>query len=305
MRMKAIVAMTAALAIAVPAFGAGLRTKFGEVVIRNIKIGQTYSLHKLVNLPLRVVNSGDAPVELLVDVIPVSSESLRAGYEPIGAADWVKVETGRFDLAPDREAVTDVLVAIPSEPALLGRRFQADIWSRTRSSRGQFAVGLLSRLLIHVDSTPPTEDELKKKFVDENTGNVEFSITPSMADAGLVPLGRALRLRRERKMTLKLVNTNERPLNFRLRSIPVWETVLAPIDGVESAYDPKWLTAEKEIVKVPASSIGEAAFMLNIPDEERVRGKKFLFVVSVEVLEQRIPTRAYYKLFVTTPSQEK
>src|SRR4051812_36407224 len=92
-RLTMIAAWTAALAAAVPVSGAGLRTPFGEVVVRNLKIGQTYSLYKLVNLPLRVVNTGDAPVELLVDVIPVSTDSLRAGYERAGEG-WVKAETG-------------------------------------------------------------------------------------------------------------------------------------------------------------------------------------------------------------------
>lgn len=302
MRTRVIFAMAAALAAVAPASGAGLRTKFGEVVIRHIKIGQTYSLYKLVKLPLAVVNTGDAPVELLVDVVPVSSESLRSGYERIGALDWVRVETGRFDVAPSAEAVTDVQISLPNDPALLGRRFQADIWSRTRSGSGVMAVGLLSRLLIHVDSTPPTEEELKKKFVDESLGNLDFTILPVMADAGLVALGRTLDLKRERKISIKLVNTNERPLNFRLRSVPLWETVLQPIAGVEGAYDPKWLSFKKDIVKVAPSSIGEVGLRLKLPDEERVRGRKFLFVVSVEVLEQRIPTRAYYKLFVTAPA---
>ena len=306
MRTRMIFAMTAALAAAVPASGAGLRTKFGEVVVRNIKIGQTYSLFKLVNLPLRVTNSGDQPVELLIDHVPVNPDTLREGYEPVGAIDWVKVEKGRFDLGPEQEATTDIVIAIPNDPKLLGRRFQADIWSRTRSTRGTYAVGLQSRLLIHVDSTPPSEEELKKKFVEEDLGNVEFTIMPSMADAGEVALGRTLDLRKERKIAVKLVNTNDRPLNFRLRSIPLWETVVQPMPGVEGAYDPKWLEPEKDVVKVPASTIGEASFKLRIPDEERVRGRKFIFVVQVEVLEQRIPTRSYFKLFATAPkAQEK
>lgn len=303
MRAKMILAGLAALLAASPAAAAGLRTKFGEVVVKNIKIGQVYSLNKLVNLPLRVVNTGDAEVELLIDVVPTNPENLHPGYEVAPSTDWVKIENARFDVAPSKEAVTDVLIQLPNDPSLLGRRFQASIWSRTRSSRGMFAVGLMSRLLIHVDSTPPSEEELKKKFVDETIGNLDFTIQPSQADVGTVELGKPVELKKlEKPASIKLINTNERALNFRVRSIPLYETLLEPVPGWETAYDPKWLVPEKDVVKVAASSIGGVGLKLNIPDEERNRGRKFIFVVSVEVLEQKIPTRAYYRLFVTTPA---
>ena len=83
-----------------------------------------------------------------------------------------------FTVGPNREAVSDLIISIPNDSALLGRRFEADILSRTISQRGVYAVALLSRLLIHVDSTAPSEDELKKKYVDENVANLDFTVIP-------------------------------------------------------------------------------------------------------------------------------
>lgn len=288
----AVLSMSAAAAMA-----GGLRTPFGEVIVRNLKIGQTYSLYRLVNLPLRVINTGADPVELRIEA--VKHTVLNPGYEPVPSLDWVRVDRGTFTVEPNREAVTDLIITIPNDPALLGRRFQADIWSHTVDPRA-LLVGLQSRLLLHIDSTPPTEEELKKKFVDETVANLDFTIMPVNASVSDVPLGRAVDLRKERKLSIKMINPNDRPLNFRVRSLPVWESMITVPAGYEEAYNPQWLVPEKEVVKVAGNSIAETGLRLNIPDKAEHRGKRFYFVVSFEVLEQKIATRVFYRLAVDT-----
>jgi hypothetical protein len=283
---------------------AGLRTPFGEVFVRNLKIGQTYSLYKLVNLPLRVVNTGDDEVDLTVQTIKSEEAALRQGYEPLPSLDWVRVEQSSFTVAPNREAVTDVVITIPNDPALLGRRFEADIWSHTTRSRGGFGTGIVSKLLLHIDSTPPTQEELKKKYVDERLANLDFTVLPSEADLGVVPVGKELDLRKDRKVTVKLINPNDRALNFQVRSIPVWESLISPPDGYEGAANPQWLKPEKDVVKIAGNSIGDVSFKLNVPESAKVRGKKLLFIVSFEVLEHKIPTHVYYRLRATMPEPE-
>ena len=280
----------------------GLRTTFGEVIVRGLKIGQTYSMHKMLNLPLRIVNTSDQEVELLCDVILAQGDGVKRGYEVASSTSWVRLEQTRFQVGPNREAVTDVIVSIPNDTALLGRRFQIDIWSRTRSTRGTYAVGIQSRLLVHVDSTPPTEDELKKPFVQEQLTNLDFTVLPMVATVLEVPLGREVDLRRELKTSIKLVNPNDKALNFRIRSIPNWESLLNVPAGFEDAYNPQWLRPEKEVVKVEGNSIADTGLYLNIPDTEQNRGRSFFFSVGIEVLEQKIPTRVFYKLLATTPA---
>lgn len=282
----------------------GLRTPFGEVVVRNLKIGQTYSMYKLVNLPLRLVNTGDSEVDIRIDSILPSPGELKSGYEAVTSTSWVRVERSSFTLGPNREAASDVIISIPNDPSLLGRRFQANIWSRTVGGRGRYGVGLQSRLLLHVDSTPPSDEELKKKFVDDRVADLDFTILPINAAIGDVPLGRKIDLRHERKISIKLINPNDRVLNFRVRSIPVWESLITPTDGFEGAADPKWLTPESGVVKVEGDSIANTSLSLDIPDEPRNRGKKLLFIVSFDLLEQKIPTHVYYRLFVTTAAPD-
>jgi hypothetical protein len=305
MRNVLALMMVLLAAAPLPAAAAGLRTKFGEVVVKGLKIGQTYSLKELVNLPYGVVNTGEEETDLLIDVVWATSDVVKTGYEQIGSLDWVKLAQTRFTVAPNREVATDVTISIPNDPALLGRRFQASIWARTQSTRGVLAAGMQSRLLIQVDSTPPTEDELKRKFVDKHLANLDFSLLPTNGTAENVPLGQKVDLRKYGKVGIKIVNPNDQSLDFRIRSIPPWESLLTAPAGFEAAYNPQWVTPGKDVVKVEGNSIVETPLWAEIPDKPEHRGKKFFFSVGVEVLQQEIPTRFYYRLYVSTQDPSK
>lgn len=295
----------AALFLASQADAAGLRTAFGEVVVKGLKIGQTYSLHKMLNLPMRIVNTGEASVDLLIDVIQTPSDSLKNGYEPIPDLSWVTLEKREFTLEPNHEGVTDITVSLPNDPSLLGRRFQADIWSRTFGGPGMFAVGMQSRLLIHVDSTPPTEEELKKKFVTSRLANLDFTLHPTVGVAEEVAVGREVDLKKEHKLAIKLINPNDGPLNFRIRSIPNWEALLSIPAGYADSPNAQWLKPAEDVIKIEGNSIRETALFVNIPVRPEFYGAKWIFPVSVEVLEQEIPVRVYYKLLVTTAKADE
>lgn len=278
----------------------GLRTKFGEVVVRNLKIGQVYSLNKLLNLPLRVLNTGNETVDLKIEVLLVATAAVQGGYEPVPDPSWVTLEKTEFTVEPNHEAVTDVIVNIPNDPKYLGKRYEAAIWSRTQSKKEMFAVGMQSRLLIHVDSTPPSEEELKNKYVNKRLANLDFTLFPTGGTAEDIPLGVKIDLKKERKVSIKLINPNDVKLNFRIRSVPNWEALLKLPPGYVDAYDANWLKPASEIVTMEGNSVKETGLILNIPDEERNRGKAFFFPVVVEILEQEIPARVYYTLAVKT-----
>ncbi len=282
-----------------PVQAGGLRTPFGEVTIKNLKIGQTYSLKDLINFPLRVINTGSQTVDLEVETIRVSTASLKRGFEPLPDLSWVQVEQSTFTIAPQHEAVTDITVSIPNDPKLLGRRFQADIWSRTENKKSMFLVAIDSRLLIEVSSIPPTPDELKKKFVHHRVANMDFTLFPTSARANDVPLGRDYDLKKERKIAIKIVNPNDEPLHFRIKSVPNWEALLHVPKGFEEAYDARWLKPAHEVVTVDGNTIKETGLILDVPDDPRYYGKSFFFPVSVEILEQEIPAKVYYTLLVT------
>lgn len=284
-----------------PAAAAGMRTKFGEVVVRGLKIGQTYSLKELVNLPYSVVNTGDEEVEILIDTVTVTAQVLKTGYEAVPETpSWVSLQQHRFFAQPNAEVATDVIITLPNDPALLGRRFQCDIWARTRGNRGMLAAGMRSRLLIHVDSVPPTEDELKKKFVNKRLASLDFTLLPTNGTVEDFPLGVKVDLKKAHKLGVKIINPNDDTLHFRIRSIPNWESLLTRPEGFEDAYDARWLKPAQDVVEVKGNSISETGLVLEIPDLPETRGKSFFFAVGVEALEAEIPTSVYYKLHVRT-----
>jgi hypothetical protein len=229
----------------------------------------------------------------------VRPSKLNEGYEEAPSLDWVRVDKGTFTIAPNREAVTDLIITIPNDEKLLGRRFQSDVWTHSVDHRA-LLVGLKSRLLMHIDSTPPSEEELKKKFVNESLANLDFTISPMNAEAADVAVGRTVDLRKEHKLQIKIVNPNDVALNFRVRSIPVSESMILAPSGYVEARDPAWLQPEKDVIKIEGSSIASFGLKLKVPDEPGLRGQNLYFIVAFEVLEQQIPTRVYYRLMVHT-----
>lgn len=296
-RLAAAAALLATSALQAQA-NAGLRSTFGEVRVRHLKIGQTYSLFQVLNLPLRIVNTGSDSAEISIETVPVTDDLLK-DYEPTPTADWLRIAQSTFTVAPNREIATDLIVTIPNDTKLLGRRFQADIWSHTMGMSA-FLVGIQSRLLIEVDSTPPTEEELKKKFVNESLSNLDFTISPINSEVSDVPLGRTVDLRKERKLVIKVVNPNDAPLNFRVRSIPQWESAIPIPTGFDPAPNPAWLSVDHDVIKVEGNSISQLGLSLNIPDSDTLNDRHFIFLVSFEVLEQRISSRVFYRLLVNT-----
>lgn len=311
-QVKMIAAIAVVLLSAAQSQARGLRTQFGEVVVRNLKIGQTYSLQKMLGLPYRVVNTGDETVDVLVDVVAPTPENSKEGYELAPSTSWVRLDRTEFrQVQANAEAVTDVIVTIPDDESLMGRRFQVPIWARTHSLRGVVAVGMMSRLLIQIDSKRATEEELKHKPSDRKIANLDFTLYPAVGRTENVALGREVNLTKEHKASVKLVNPNEQAMKFKIVSEPNWEALLERPKGYVDAYNPKWVRPAQEVVEVPGNSLKEVPLILEIPKEDRYYGRSFYFVISVAPQDQEIASRVYYKLLValephpsTKPAEE-
>lgn len=128
---------------------AGLSTEFGEVHLKDLAIGRRYTFKELVGNLFRVENTGlTEPVQLRVEIqIPQPSE-LKPGFEAIPEASWLTLERSEFTLAPQEEAVTNLILVIPEDPALEGRKFQVYLWAHTTGSG--VGVGLRSRFLLEI-----------------------------------------------------------------------------------------------------------------------------------------------------------
>jgi len=127
----------------------GLSTGFSEVAMEDLEPGRTYSTKETANLPLVVVNTGEDPVDLKIELLMPDASELKEGYEPIPDLGWISLEQTEFTgIAPKGAATTDVLINIPDDDIYRGKKYQVFIWSHTIGTK--IGVGLKSKLLFTI-----------------------------------------------------------------------------------------------------------------------------------------------------------
>lgn len=297
---RAYVLWAAALLISVPSGlvqAKSLRTQFAEVRISHVKIGRTYSLDKTLNMPLRIINMGHDSMELQIDVMAPRTEDLRPGYEPVIDTGWIKLRKNRFVLQDAQEAVSDVIISLPRDRKLLGRRFQALLRSHAIGQRGP-AAALNSCLLIDVSIEPPIVEKMRKRFMLKDGDDLEFSLFPGEGRVQDIPVGQVIDLGKERKTNIKIVNPNDRKIHVHLRSVPVWEGPAQVPELFQETPDARFLKPDSQLFEMEPNGVKTINFLLEFPDDEKYKGGNYMFLVSAEMLEQKVPVRMYYKLFV-------
>ena len=281
----------------------GIRTKFGLVVVENLQPGRTYNIRDLVGLPLRVVNASDKQVTIRMDLKKPNSEQEKGmvakHFEPIPDLSWIKLSRDFFVVDPGQSAVAEVLITIPDDDKYLGKRYQVNIWSRTTGKRF-LNVGLMSRLRITVARRRMTEEErIAEAHREEIIKNIDFQVLPHTIFIDGVKLGKKIDIQKKYKQSLKIVNPNNEEFSYRIRTVTAWEAGVGVIAGYEETPNRNFLTLSEKELSIPPISISEIKMFLQIPDDEKYKGKKYQFVICVEVLNQPIIYEIYSRLFVS------
>ena len=297
---KSIILSLCLMFVTSVAMGAGLKTYFGEVVVENLRIGQTYNLRDLVNLPLEVINTSDYPVDLEMKLQYPGGRDKRAGYEVIPSTSWIRLTKTFFTVQPGASAISDVIVSIPDDERYLGKKYQVNIWSGMTPGQRMLAAGLLSRLLITIAPErkagkviPP---EKRKKIIS----SLDFYVTPPNIVVRGLKVGKKVDLERFTGQTLKIMNPNDRAFTYRVSVKRVKDSLAGLRRGFEDTPDSSFLTLDKTEVNAEPLSIKEIKMFLEFPKEEQYKGKNYMFIISVEVLGQEIKFSRYAKLFVFT-----
>lgn len=281
----------------------GIRTKFGLVVVENLQPGRTYNIRDLVGLPLRVVNASDKQVTIRMDLQkPDPEEGGMVGkhFEPIPDLSWIKLSKDFFVVDSGHSAIADVFITIPDDDKYLGKRYQVNIWSRTTGKRF-LNVGVMSRLRITIAKRRMTEEEkIAEADREEIIKNIDFQLLPHTIFIDGVELGKKIDIEKKYKQSLKIVNPNSEEFSYKLRIVSAWEAGIGVISGYEETPDRNFLSFSEKEFSVPAISIKEIKMFLQIPDEEKHKGKRYQFVICVEVLNQPIIYEIYSRLFVST-----
>jgi len=275
----------------------GLRTHWGEVAIRNLKIGQPYNIREMNNLPLVIFNTGDEVIDLKIEVLKPEANELKEGFEAIPDVSWVKIGQDLFTVEPNGKASTDVIISIPDDEQYLGKKYQAWIWSHT-VGKGMVASGLQSRILLTVASAE--EDSSQKGVGDKGLGgNSDFSVLPYETYVQDAKVGRVCEVEDLTGVTLRVVNPNNKEYAYKIESIRVEDSLLKLKEGYEDCPNPSFLIFSELEFVVPAKGTKEIKMHLAFPNEKEYIGKKYMFVIHTKVIKQVRTHGVYSILYVS------
>lgn len=280
----------------------GLSSPMGEVILEGVPLGTQINIRELAGRPYRVINTSLSPLNVDLSVYRPTPGEMREGYELLPDSVTVRLGKSEFYLAPGQEGVSDVWIEFPKDPKYLGKKYEVQLWARTRAFESMLAVGVYSRLLIRTSQTMATPQQKQK--IKEIASSLEFNIVPSQITLPDFPLGAKVAVSQEFKKQFKVVNFHEEPLRMSIRILEDSRTSGMLPPG-HSAGKGEWLTLEKATFVVAPNSIGEVPFSIRIPDKPEHRGQRYYFVVEATLEGYEVPVSAFGRISVETQGGRK
>ena len=132
-------------------YAGGLSTTFVEVKLEDLEPGKNYSIKGLKNKTLTIRNTTEnITTDIEIEAEKPVGYNLVNGYEPIPDLSWIKIQKTYFkNVAPYGKAETDIMIKIPKNKNLYGKKYQVYIYSHT-AGKQTFRMGLMSRILLHI-----------------------------------------------------------------------------------------------------------------------------------------------------------
>jgi hypothetical protein len=257
-----------------PVHALGLAARFGDVVIENARIGQTYNLREALKIPLGIENRSAVEVSVVVEFEKPNKKSLKASWEPIPDPSWLKSIPGELRIGPNAQGFFDLLLTIPDDPTLNGRHFQAIIKARTNGT-GLFGVAIENNLRFSIGPGPETLKEEKRK---KAMAQLDFNVSPQSLYVNDVPVGAAYDARTSQNKVIRVANYAVDPLPMKLSS-DEWDVRLYKPADFEPIPDPKWITFKKAEQKIDPDQIASFNMIISIPNDPKYRGKKYAALI--------------------------
>jgi hypothetical protein len=276
----------------------GLSTQLGEAVIENLQIGQTYNLRQLANLRLIVTNTSDYSVDLKMDVLYPDSSELKKGSEFIPDISWVKLSKNLFQLAPNENALSDIILTIPEDDKYLGKKYQVTIWSHTLggSGGGMFlAYGLKTRIIFTTD----TVKAAKSEAITSSDASVSFTLKPEEIFLDNVESGKIYDVEKQKGLVLKITNPGERERTFKLQSLTVGNSAATLTKEYEDAPNASYLNFSDSTFILAPQGTKTIKMYLNFPEKNEYSGKKYMFVIRAVAIDEKVTTGVYSRLYAS------
>lgn len=257
------------------AFALGLAARFGEVVVENARIGQTYNLRETLKLPFGIENKSNVEVEVVIDFEIPNEKVLAKEYVAIPDPGWLRALPARMKIGPRSQGFFDLLLTIPDDPSLNGKHFQGHIIARTVGT-GLLAVAIENRLRFSVGPGPETlAEEMRSKAMSK----LDFDVSPQSFYLTDVPVGKPFDARKEQNKGIRVANYSMDPLPIKLSS-EKWDMRLSKPNDYEPIPDPSWITFRKSEQEIGAEEIAVFQPIITVPDDPQYRGKKYAALIK-------------------------
>jgi len=287
-------------------FSGGLSSPNAAMYLSNLKIGQEYSLKQLLGYPFRVTYKGKYPVDLRIDLIKPSTTTAD-GYEPIPDLSWIQLQKTEFSLDPGETAETDIIIKIPNDESLLGKKFHVSISPTTSAPKGDkrawlaFGVGLVCKLYLSIAPKPPTIEEIRELQKKRLSGYLDVAVSPNRIFLYDLEPNKKYDITKQFAELIKVVNTTPLDIFVDIESIPPTTRGIFLTEGQEELPNPKLLYTKPNKDKVKPDSI--KSFRLFLDTKGLELGKKYLAAVKVSLRNKRLEVDHYVKVYIEMKQQ--
>lgn len=168
MYARVMLLMVSLLVLPSALWSASFTINFSDINIDNVQPGVPISLLEKASFLANVTNVDSQEAEVRFEILPPDSGQLRAGYEPLPDARWIRPDNNSFMVKPNATQDFDLIIYAPFNKELFGKKYHAVL--KTFTLEGIMKVSLKSNLYISFSSDTFEKDALEKK-IEENTPN--------------------------------------------------------------------------------------------------------------------------------------
>lgn len=275
-----------------------ISNNYAQVLIENLRIGNTYSMSELANMPLIIGNSNLFPTKIKIEVISPDPAKLKSGFESLPDLSWISLGESIVTVPAQGEIKTDVKIKIPKKKALLGKKYQVSIRAtEMREATGvvvNFSVaGQLLFTIAPVRGSGRAQNKVKTEL------NLNFTLDPDRLYANDVAVGEQVEVLTGDKKSFQVSNPNDSELTLRIVPLAGDDPMLEIEPEYEVLKDPSCIILPESTLVLPPKTRQEYKISVRIPDGEEHAGKKYQFFVSFSMGGVQTGTRIM-RVFIST-----
>lgn len=271
-------------------FALGISTDFNNIYIENLKIGSEYNLTKISNFPVRVKNDSDDVVKIIVKPVFPQEGRVKEGFEIIPSTSWITFSKTELEVGSQEYAVTDLIISIPDDENLLGKKYQVNIGAyitEVKSKSGFLTImpGIEGRFFF---SIAPVKIKEKIDSVDLSFEAVPKEIF-SVLKSSFQFIG-----------NVEIKNFSKKMCKYEIKQVSVDEGGMSLKEGYEKLPSGFKIIITKQKFKIKKGKSATFGVYVELKSDisGNYSGKKFMSVIEVKTLGKGVTGQRFVKLFL-------